>query len=189
MTGSTRFAAIALLFALLSGDGASAASVSTPIPYFNRMYDYFADFAPFAPPGLEDLHGATYRCKDYHYRAETPRTEKSYSIRFLPSAHPHMIGAHYYGEALYEDFMWPVVIHRTFGELNYFVSPKKRHAVHTYRFSEDTRYLLVERAIKPKTRGSHRDFMDRLGSLPVVPSQVHPDYMIATYVVCRRASP
>ena len=179
MTGSTRFAAITLLLALLSGDGAWAASASTPIPYFNRLYGYFAGFAP---PDLEDLHGATYSCKDYHYQSETPRTGNSYYIMFVQSA-PQTIDAKYYWEV---DSSWlqkflgaegdnhfiaQLTVHRASGEWIHSNSWDSGNYVYTYRIGEDARYLLVESAIKPKTRSAHRDFMDELGSLPVVSSQ------------------
>ena len=197
MTGPIRIATLAVSLALLSGAGASAASINTPIPYFNRVYGYFADFAP---PNLEDLHGATYSCTDYIYRAETPRAGKSYYIKFISDA-PQTINAKYYWEV---DSSWlqeflgaegddhyivQLTVHRDSGEWIHSNSWDRANYVYTYRVSEDVRYLLVEKAIKPKTRNAHRDFMDSLGRLPTVPSQVHPDYTIADYFVCRWSSP
>ena len=154
MTRSIKVATF--LLALLSVERALAASISTPIPYVNRMYGHFADFRP---PDLEDLLGVTYNCTDYHYMDEKPGVGVSHNIRFFPGSHPRSIAAEYYGGDVDEDFTLKLTVHRTSGELGYFISKETQNLVHTYRVNEDARFLLVESVGKFKTWKDYREFM------------------------------
>ena len=196
MTRSIKVAAF--LLALVFIERTWAASISTPMPYFNRMYGYFADFNS---PDLEDLHGVNYNCTDYRYmytelprlkllgeRAGNPGAGLSYNIRFSSISHPRTIEVEYYGGDLNGAFTNQLAVHRTSGELGYHFSQEHRNVVHTYRVSDDARFLLVERAGKWKTHKSFRKFVN-LMNMPIVASQVYPDYMLLSYFVCKRASP
>ena len=183
MTRSIKVATF--LLALFSIERALAASISTPMPYFNRMYGRFAEYSP---PDPEDLHGAVYDCGIYNYMVEEPGWWKSYHTRFLQGGNPRTVDAHYYGGDLEEDFELRLAFHSRSGELNFVKSKKTRNIVYTYRVSADARFMLVESVIKWKDWESYRKFMKPI-EMPTVASQVYPDHMLLGYFVCERAIP